>query len=495
MIKSADWTLTLEDAPGIPRAVFLAECLECGGRSPESAEESLSVEMWAEQLTGNGAVSPATDVFALGAVLAYALTGRGPFEPADPTAEPNDMMVAYRTVHEEPDLGHLPAPLHGLITRCLAKNPADRPTVPDVLDLATRAAGPGTGAPAGAPATPPPAPSPTVPDPPPAPPAPLHAAPTRSAVPAPGRRSAARTAVLAGLGVAAATVTAAAVWWLLPDSPEDPGGGRPTGTDSPPDGAEETEETQETQDTAPAWGYETLTIGVKFDQPGLGMQNAADGTLSGFDVDVATYIAESLGVDAAGIEWVEATPARRESMLQAGEADFVVANYTITDARQEVIDFAGPYLHVAQGILVRRGDVVDDVSPLSGRILCSVTGTTGARRLRDTVASGATLHDAASYGECLQALANGEVDAVTADDALLAGYAAQPEYQGMFELAEPRYFEGQYGIGVRKNRPDLWDLIDEALAAMVADGSWDRYIDQNFGGTGFTPAAPGPDRG
>ncbi|WP_371656231.1 MULTISPECIES: protein kinase domain-containing protein [unclassified Streptomyces] len=91
-----------------------------------------------EQLSGPHRISPATDVFALGSVLAFAAIGRSPFEDADAAgAEP--IAAAFAVVHEEPDLTGVPRPLRPLVTRCLAKEPGRRPRLDEVLCLAARA--------------------------------------------------------------------------------------------------------------------------------------------------------------------------------------------------------------------------------------------------------------------------------------------------------------------------------------------------------------------
>ena len=90
-------------------------------------------------------------------------------------------------------------------------------------------------------------------------------------------------------------------------------------------------------------GGDTITIGTKFDQPGLGLKNP-DGTMSGFDVDVATFVAGELGFAPDKIEWVEAPSAQRENLIENGQVKFIAATYSITDARKEKVDFAGPYL-------------------------------------------------------------------------------------------------------------------------------------------------------
>ena len=84
-----------------------------------------------------------------------------------------------------------------------------------------------------------------------------------------------------------------------------------------------------------------IVIGTKFDQPGLGQKNP-DGTMSGFDVDVATYVAKELGYAPDKIEWKESPSAQRETLIQNDQVKFIAATYSITDARKEKVSFAGP---------------------------------------------------------------------------------------------------------------------------------------------------------
>src|SRR3954452_1970458 len=81
-----------------------------------------------------------------------------------------------------------------------------------------------------------------------------------------------------------------------------------------------------------------LTIGISFDQPGLGFKDGD--TYSGFDVETAKYVAKALGVPSSGIPWVQADPGTRESLLTSGQADMLFSTYTIPSARKQVVDFA-----------------------------------------------------------------------------------------------------------------------------------------------------------
>ena len=94
-----------------------------------------------------------------------------------------------------------------------------------------------------------------------------------------------------------------------------------------------------------------IRIGIKYDQPGLGYQDGQDYT--GFDVDVARYIAGKLGYSEDQIEFVESPSANRENMLSNGQVDMILATYSISDSRKKSVDFAGPYYVAGQDLLVR----------------------------------------------------------------------------------------------------------------------------------------------
>ncbi|MEU6879521.1 glutamate ABC transporter substrate-binding protein [Streptomyces sp. NPDC046712] len=223
-----------------------------------------------------------------------------------------------------------------------------------------------------------------------------------------------------------------------------------------------------------------VTVGIKFDQPGIGLKTP-DGTYTGFDVDVATYVAKELGHDPGDIEWKEAKSADRETMLQRGDVDYIVASYSINDERAEKVDFAGPYLLAHQDVLIRADDnSITKPEDLNNKKLCSVTGSTSAQNVKERIAPQAQLQEYGGYSECLTGLENGVIDALTTDDSILAGYASQPEFEGKFKLAGFKMSNENYGIGVQKGS-ELKEQINDALEKMVADGSWDKAVKENFG--------------
>ncbi|QIP84310.1 glutamate ABC transporter substrate-binding protein [Streptomyces sp. Tu 2975] len=227
-------------------------------------------------------------------------------------------------------------------------------------------------------------------------------------------------------------------------------------------------------------GGEKITVGIKYDQPGLGLKTP-DGKFTGFDVDVATYVAKELGYDEGDIEFKETKSADRETALARGDVDFIAATYSITDERKQKVDFAGPYLLAHQDLLIRADDNIAKGDDLNGKKLCSVTGSTSAQNVKKDFAPKAQLRQYPTYSQCLSALQSGQVDALTTDDSILAGYASQEQYKGKFKLAGLKLSNENYGIGVKKGDKEMVDKINAALEKMVQDKAWDEAVKANFG--------------
>ncbi len=235
---------------------------------------------------------------------------------------------------------------------------------------------------------------------------------------------------------------------------------------------------------------DTIVIGTKFDQPGLGMKNP-DGTMSGFDVDVATYVAGELGYAPDKIEWKESPSAQRENLIQNGQVKFIAATYSITDSREEKVDFAGPYLITGQSLLVRSDsdDITGEASLENNKILCSVAGSTPAQKVKDHY-PGVQLQQYDTYSACVEALKNGAVDAVTTDEVILAGYAAQSP--GTFKIVGEPFSEERYGIGLKEGDSELRSKINDAIKKMEDSGAWKEAFDKNLGPAGISAPQPPP---
>jgi glutamate transport system substrate-binding protein len=229
---------------------------------------------------------------------------------------------------------------------------------------------------------------------------------------------------------------------------------------------------------------QSITIGIKYDQPGLG-QKEGD-TYKGFDVDVAKYVAKELGYEGDKVVFKETPSAQRETAIQGGQVTLIFATYSINDARKQKVSFGGPYFIAGQDLLVR-SDNTDITGPdaMNGKTLCSVTGSTSAETIKKQYATSVKLFEQDTYSKCVEALVGSSVDAVTTDNVILAGFAAQPQYRGKIKVVGKPFTTEKYGVGMKKGDTALCEKVNTALQKMVSDGSWQKALDANVGPSGF----------
>ncbi|WP_040163565.1 glutamate ABC transporter substrate-binding protein [Microbacterium gorillae] len=304
-----------------------------------------------------------------------------------------------------------------------------------------------------------------------------------------------KSRIFAGLGLAAAA--ALALTGCNSGSPTAGGTGGATDGGDAGNGGSSTPWTVATDvklDGSPTFDAMTkrdkVIIGVKEDQPGLGYLDAATGDRTGFDVDIARWMAASLGFDEDKIEFKAIASANREQAIVNGDIDYYVGTYSITDKRKQQISFAGPYFITGQGLLVRAGETdIKSEKDLKGKTVCSATGSTPLQNIEqnfpDTKTQAFDL-----YSACVEALINKQVDAVTTDQAILLGYAAQDPDE-LKVVGEP-FTEERYGIGVAKDDTALKDFFNKTLT----DGHdvWQKIFDNNLGASGLKVEQPAVDK-
>lgn len=233
----------------------------------------------------------------------------------------------------------------------------------------------------------------------------------------------------------------------------------------------------------------TITVGTKFDQPLFGLVGPS-GVPEGFDVEIAKIIASELGISEDNIEWVETVSANREPFIENGQVDIVVATYTINDKRKEVVSFAGPYYMAGQSILVLAdNDTIESEDDLVGQPVCSVTGSTPAAKLAE-IGAEPVLTD--TYTNCLEPLRSGQVVAVSTDNVILAGLAAQNE--GEFKVVGEPFTEEPYGIGLAKDDTEFRMWINDVLEAAYEDGRYEEAWNSTAGEVLPYVEPPAPDR-
>jgi glutamate transport system substrate-binding protein len=238
-----------------------------------------------------------------------------------------------------------------------------------------------------------------------------------------------------------------------------------------------------------------IRIGTKYDQPGLGNINLETDEPEGFDVEIGKLIAGRLGIEPDQIEWVETVSANRESFIANDRVDIVIATYTINDERKQQIDFAGPYYVAGQDLLVAEDDdSINGPDDLGGKKVCAASGSTPIENIRENYPEAEPV-EFDTYTECVDQLEAGQIDAVSTDDIILAGYAADEKYEGKFRVVGETFSEEPYGIGLKKGEDDFRDFLNDTLEEIFEDGTWEEAFDATLGSSGVeAPEPPEVDR-
>ena len=199
----------------------------------------------------------------------------------------------------------------------------------------------------------------------------------------------------------------------------------------------------------------------------------------GFDIDFMTAVAKEAGfqVTFKNTAWDGIFAG-----LASGKYDAIASSVSITEERKQSMDFSDPYFEVKQGVIVPKGTSIKSVADLAGKTVASQMGTTGYFVCKKI--EGATAKSYDEIGLAVEDLYNGRIDAVIADDAVASNYALQHEqYSQKLTLAfliapeAPEYL----GFAVNKGNKETVDLINSALAAIKANGEYDKIYAKWFG--------------
>lgn len=287
-------------------------------------------------------------------------------------------------------------------------------------------------------------------------------------------------------------VTFAFVLTACGDDDEGTGGGGGDTTDPKVEEEAKFEEGTTMADLAEAGA---IKIGTKFDQPGLGSVSLESEEPEGFDVEIGKIVAAKLGIAAEDVEFIETVSANRESFIENGTVDIVIATYTINDERKELIDFAGPYYVAGQDLLVASDDdSINGPDDLAGKKVCAASGSTPIENIRENYPDADPV-EFDTYTECVDQLEAGQIDAVSTDDIILAGYASDPKYEGKFRVVGETFSEEPYGIGLAKGDDEFRTFLNDTLEESFEDESWKEAFDNTLGASGVeAPDPPEVDR-
>jgi ABC-type amino acid transport substrate-binding protein len=233
-----------------------------------------------------------------------------------------------------------------------------------------------------------------------------------------------------------------------------------------------------------------LVAGVKQDQPLFGYLNPRTNKLEGFDVDVVKEVARALFNDPSEsrLELKPVTSASRIPLLQEGGIDLIAATMTITEERKQQIDFSDVYYLAGQSLLVKKDSPAAKIQDLdqADKTICSAKGSTSEQNITKFAPNAQkVLFD--GYADCVTALQQGRADAVSTDDIILAGFAAQDP--GL-KLVGGQFTQEPYGLGVNKASAGFLEFVNGVLKTMKANGRWKAIYTQWLGSIGPAPEPP-----
>ncbi len=229
-----------------------------------------------------------------------------------------------------------------------------------------------------------------------------------------------------------------------------------------------------------------LIVGLDIGSNLFSFRDPVTGEVAGFDVDIAGEVARDIFGSPTQVEYRILSSADRISALQNNQVDIVVKTMTITCERRELVNFSTVYLTAYQRILAPRDSPITSASDLSGHRVCVVPGTTSLDRVQ-RITPAPIIVSVVTWADCLVAIQQRQVDAVSTDDTILAGLVAQDPY---LHIVGPTMSQEPYGIGINLSNTGLVRFVNGTLARIRADGTWTALYRKWLSVLGPVPAPP-----
>ena len=227
-----------------------------------------------------------------------------------------------------------------------------------------------------------------------------------------------------------------------------------------------------------------LVAGVKDSTSPFGYIDEKSRTIIGYDIDFINAIAKKLGVK---VELKPVTSATRMPQLQEGNIDIIAATMTKNPERAMQIDFSHTYFFTSQKFITKKGSV-KTLKDLEGKKIGTTKGSTSEQNVKKALPTASVL-SFDDYPQAYLALQQGKVQAVTTDEAILAGLLAKTpaNLKGKYEIPNVQISEEPYGLGMRKGDKNFVDFVNKTLLAMEKSGEAKKIFDKWFGPKSETP--------
>jgi len=231
-----------------------------------------------------------------------------------------------------------------------------------------------------------------------------------------------------------------------------------------------------------------VVVGIDQNNNPLSFRDPVTGELEGFLVDISREIVRDLVGDPNKADFRLVSEPDRIPAVQNKTVDILTKATTITCPRAEQIAFSTVFFEGSQRLLVPRGSQVRGPADLAGRRVCSGLETTSIATVA-RVAPAATILGVPNMDDCLVALQQGQADAASTDDVLLAGMVAQDPN---LEIVGPPLEAEPYGIGINKSQDDLVRAVNASLERIRRDGTWEALYRKWLTALGPAPSPPEP---
>jgi polar amino acid transport system substrate-binding protein len=219
----------------------------------------------------------------------------------------------------------------------------------------------------------------------------------------------------------------------------------------------------------------TLTVGSDIPFPPFEQGKAPD--YKGYDIDVVNEVAKRLGLEVKYEDTAFDTIFRD---LAQGKFDMVASATTITESREERVDFSDPYYEAQQALAVEPGSDIKTTADLGGKTVGAQDGTTGETYAKDET-DAKNVRGFPEAADALNALRGGQVDAVILDEPVVKDAIEKGE--GGIEIAEVIKTDELYGLAVQQDSDTLRERVNEVLVEMKGDGTLTGFYEKWFPGT------------
>jgi polar amino acid transport system substrate-binding protein len=228
-----------------------------------------------------------------------------------------------------------------------------------------------------------------------------------------------------------------------------------------------------------------VIAGIAQDTLMFGYLNPLNNQLEGFDIDLIRQLSQAIFGDDLHVEFRVITPAQSVQVLRDGSVDVVVRTLPMTCSRWQQIAFSSEYFEAGQRVLVPKASTAQGIGDLGKKRVCAAAGTTALENIAGAASKPVPV-GLTDQTDCLVALELGRVDAISSDDVILAGLAAQDPN---VKVVGPRFATLPYGIGISQAHLDFVRYVNAMLELLRANGTWSalysRWLQTQLG-----PASP-----